>query len=467
MRARRWTSAGTVLCLVGLALATAPLAVAQETEIDAGGSTFASGVAGLLDSKPGLLIIGDVIHAESPYTLTTFGTTGGATARAASYFPGDGPLAAPALACAAAPICGTVSPPNYPLIAEASHPSKPESKATASGDAQTVGPLSTTPGIVVANASETGAFAEVVASGVGLSGIAAGAVRSTTKQAVEKGVLVMRSEVVLTGVDLPGGLHFDQVRSAAAVRVLPDRTSTGSAITTVVGATVAGIPASIGPSGISVQGQGDGGAAGKAAQAALDGLADGGTAARVLPPAIALEKGKASASTGGVLLTLDRDVEGVSVPVPGAPNPNRTYVGSFTLGGAGVTGFATPAATFDDDAVPTVPVTTAGPGTAGGTVTPPGGGTSTTPADTGGDPSLAAADGSDAAGDADAASDPSVAVAEGPTAPGSDLAPRPVAAGLASRSDLDLGRFALLLLAYPLFVVASAVRRSPSRLPAA
>lgn len=457
-------SAASLAAVVALGLlATGPGARAAEPTFDAGGTSYASGLGGLLDTRPGLLIISDVIHAELAYSTTTFGTTGASSARAASYYPGEGPLAAPALACAAAPVCGAVSPPDYPLIAQAEFPTKPEAKATASGDEQAVGPLTATPGVVTAKASSTGAVARVTASGAGLSGLTANDVYSSSSQQLQGGALVVTSEVVLSGVDLGGPLHVDQVRSTSVVRVFPDRVSTGSARTTVSGATVAGLPATISASGVSVQGQGDGGAAGAAAQTALDALKASGVKARVLPPATLLTKGKAAASTGGLVVSLERDVEGVNPPVPGLPSLNRTYVGTFNVAAAGVTGFASPTASFSTG----VP-----PGTPAGTVAG-GGGTATAPGATGGETAVPAS-GSDAAPASSSlpAAGPETAPGATPSAPGSDLPPAVASSALASDGaplsleSGDLGRLALALLLYPLFVLASAVRRSPSRLPA-
>lgn len=449
MPAIRWFAAAAVPPLVAVTLLAPASGAHAALEIDAGGSTIASGVSGLLDSRPGLLIVQDVIHPQVGYVTTSFGTTGASSARAASYFPGEGPLAVPGLVCQATPVCGRVPPPDYPLIAEASHPTSPEAKATASGDPQVVGPVTTTPALVTAAASATSAAALVVANGVGLAPITVGAVRTATSQEVKDGQLLLRSEVLLSGVVVAGGLEMDQVRSESVVQVLPDRTSTGKATTTVTGATVGGIPATVSAAGISVNGQGDGGAAGKAAQDALAQLAAAGVQARVLPPAATMAVGKGAASTGGLLVSLERDVEGVPLPVPGVPDPSRTYVGTFNLAAAGVQGFAAPAATFSTPDLP--PLLVDPPSTdAGFTVAeapaPP-------PADL--EPALSVEPGIDA---------PAPPAAQPLAAPGSELAPA-VAAGAVVPNLASLENLALALLLYPLIVLAAALRRGSSRLP--
>ena len=447
MGATGTSRAAALLSLAALGLLVVPQqAGADEQDVDAAGSSFASGVDGYIDTKPGLLIIPDVVHAAAPYTTSTFTTSGASTARAASYYPGQGPLSASALVCAATPICSTVSPPDYPLIAEAAYPAKPDTKATASGDPQTVGPLSTTPAVVTAHAGVGDVKATVVSSGTSVMGIGADQIRSTTSQVLDKGRLLLRSEVILTGVGVPGGLHVDQVRSVVDVDVHLDKVSTGKALTTVSGASIGGVPVTIGPRGISVNGTGDGGAAGAAAQDALAQLASAGVTARVLPPTATLATGRGAASTGGLLVTYERDVAGVP-PLPGGPpSPNRTYVGSFTMGAAGVTGVAARGATFT---VPVDDVT--------GGVVPPVVGTS------GGTPSLGGL----------TAGGPNSGRPTLDEAPDSPITASPTTSGgaaLASGGTQvlpqgSLRRLALLLLLYPLFVVASAVRRSPARFP--
>ena len=451
-----------LLSLIALGLLVTPQhAGAGEggQDIDASGSTFASGIDGYLNTRPGLLIIPDVVHAAAPYTITEYSTTSGASARAASYFPGQGPLSAPVLVCAATPVCGTVAPPDYPLIADANYPARPDSQATASGEPQTVGPLTTTPSAVTAHAGVTDSRAEVLASGTSLAGIAAEAIRSTSRQVVDKGRLVLRSEVVLSGVTLPGALHIDQVRSEVLVDVLLDRVSSGSARTTVSGATVAGIPVTVSATGISVNGQGDGGAVGAAAQGALAQLAATGLKARVLPPTSTLAKGRGAASTGGLLVSFQRELAGVP-PLPAGPSPNRTYVGSFTLGAAGVSGFAAPVATFldaGDGLVAGAPGPTVLAPVVTGLSGPPRGPTNGTAADQPFPPTEPGA----------------------PTVADVPRVPSPVTTGTgtgtgtaaftAARSSVlpegNLHLFALALLLYPLFLVVGAFRRSPSRLP--
>ena len=88
------------------------------------------------------------------------------------------------------------------------------------GDPQTAGPLSTTPVLVTAHASARDVKANVVSSRTSVAGIGADHIRSTTSQTLDKSRLLLRSEVILTGVGLPGGLHIDEVRSVAEVVVL-------------------------------------------------------------------------------------------------------------------------------------------------------------------------------------------------------------------------------------------------------
>lgn len=465
MSAARTARAAAVLVVATTALLAPAPGASAAGAVDASGTTIASALGGFLEPRPGFIVVQDLVHPELAWVTTAFATSGGSTARAASYYPGEGPLAVPGLACSASPeLCQSVPPPDYPLLAQASHPTKPEASATVSGEPQTVGPLATTPGVVSAAADDKGARAVAVADAVALAPISVAAVRSSSSQVLEDGVLVMRSEVVLSGVDVAGALQMDQVRSVALVRVPPGAPAEGSAQTVVSGATAGGVPVTISAAGIEVQGQGDGGAVGTAAQDVLGQLAAAGVEARALPPAATLEPGKGAASTGGLLISFSRDVEGVALPPP-APSPNRTYVGTFNLAAAGVTGFAAPAASFDSPPLPDVPAAApaAPPLDLGGTTSDAS--SAGLGADLGLDlPGLSPEPGLDDVPTA-VADAPGLAGPDSPVAPGSDL-PTALAAGLPTSGD-SLRRLAAVLLLYPLFVVGTALRRSPPRLPAA
>lgn len=445
----------TVLAGSGLLLTGAPGQAAEVARPDSyGGDTASSAVHFLADRNPQPTPVTDLIHAELPYATTSFDSSGNATARSASIYPGAGLLGVPGLLCQA----GACLPvPDYPFLADASYPTMKDASATTSQATIHAGPLSIAPHQITAHADPDRVEALSEASGVGVNGVVS--IDSTTahsKQVFQGSTLVVSAETVLNGVDLGAGqLHIDQIRTVATAQVDGAKVSGSAATTTVSGATVAGTPVTIDSHGISVAGKGDGGQLNGAANTALAALDAAGIQVRLLVPTKSAKTGVVAAASGGLLVTFKQAVNLPPPPalpprVPVPPSPNGDYVGSATLAGAGVTAFATPQTLLDTPTLGTPPV----------------------PPVQGGAPALGGAPIQAAVGSAQGplTSDGPVSGAAAPrTAPAQDGVAAP-ATRAAAVLGIDLSGkrmrvLALVLLGYPLLVLLAAPLRAPSRLP--
>jgi hypothetical protein len=419
-----------------------------------GGEAAASAFHYVADRNPQPTPVTDAFHAEVPYATTSFDSSGGASATAASIYPGGGLLGVPALLCQfSADLCKVISNvPRYPFIATADYPTKKDDSADASPKDAVIKqpPLSVEPSVTTAHADLDRVEARTASGSTGIDGVvSAGSASTLSRQAFEGSTLVLTSESVVNGIDLGGGqLHIDQVRSVATARVDEGKISKATAVTTVSGATAGGQAVSIDSDGVHVAGNGDDGAARDAVNAALAALDASGMTVRMLDPTKKAAAGQGSATAGGLLITFKNAVA-MPVPVPQPPpplpgvpfSPNGTYTGSVTLAGAGVTGFATAGDLLDLPAVDTPAIGAPGP-TLGGAQQPAAAQTSPL---TAGAPDVAAP----------AAAAPSTAApaAEPRAVLGVDL----IGARLRTLS--------LVLLGYPLLVLLSAPLRAPARLP--
>jgi hypothetical protein len=407
-----------------------------------GGESTASSVHVTADRDPQPTPVTDLFHAEIPFATTSLDSSGSASARATALYPGAGLLGVPGLLCQAG-ACLPI-PTDYPLMATASYPTSRDATAQTSPGTIEQDPLSVEPGLTVAHADPNRVEASARAVGVGVSGVVrADQVFSHSKQAFEGATLVTTADSTILGLDLGGGqLHIDKLFSVATARVNGSDVTTSSATTTVSGATAGGVPVTIDSTGIHVAGNGDGGALQTQVNTALAALDASGIQVRMLQDTKQAKDHAASAATGGLLVTFAQTVSLPAVPIPpnpipgGPPNPNGTYVGSVTVGGAGVTSFAVPA---DLETLPPielpggveVPVVQA-PGTV---VAPPVGPVVQQPAPT--------------------TSGPTLAVPH----------PRRAAVLGVDLTNERLRLLMLLLLGYPVLVLLSAPLRAPARLP--
>jgi hypothetical protein len=443
---------GAVVLLSGMAmLATESTgsAAAPSRPDSYGGDASASTFHLDMNRKPGLFpAVDNPINSDLPYASTSIDSSGGATASAAPYTPGQGVLGVPALICVLAdPLCKEFAPPDYPFLAYAQYPSKQDAKATVSPGTMEAGPVLVTMDKVVAHADPNQVEATTQAGGTGVADVltAAGATAHSLQHFVGS-TLVVSTESVVTGLDVAKVLHIDSIRSVATAKVDGGKVSASDAKTTIQGATVAGQAVTIDSRGIHAAGQDDGNAVTKAVNSALKALQEAGVSVRQLGTTREARKGAAAARAGGVLVTFERDVDAPNLlppppdPIPAPPNPNGHYFGTVTLAGAGVRAFATPATPLGSVGPVEVPAPQAGGGPTGGSagVAPPPSTSGTVAAP---DPTI---DQPQVAGDSPA------------------LAPRLAANDTTWKRIQTL---ALVLLAYPLLVLIGRPLRAPSRLP--
>jgi hypothetical protein len=417
-----------------------------------GGESVASAMHWVADRNPQPTPVSDAFHVESPYATTSMDSSGSITATASPLFPGNGFLGAPGLLCQfsaeACPVIQNVPP--YPVIADASYPTKPDSQATAPPPGAGIhqGPLVVDPDVTVAHADADKVEARTVAGGTSFEGLTkAASASSHSKQYFEGGTLVVLAESTVSDLDIAGQLHIDKVSSVATARVDGQKVTSSSAVTKVSGATLGGVPVVIGSDGISIAGNGDGGAAEGAVNTALAALDASGMKVRLLSPSKTAKTGTASAATGGLLVSFDRE-SGLPNPpplplppqFPGIPAYNGQYVGSVTFAGAGVTAFASPTL---DVPLPALDLPLAPPPAVAGAVQQP------------------------PAGGALSAAAPAVAAAQPGAAPAAAAPPatKPVAALGVDLTSKRLKTLALVLLGYPVLVLLTAPLRAPARLP--
>ena len=438
--------AATALAGAGVLATGSPGSAADATRPDSfGGDSAASAFHYVADRNPQPTPVSDAFHAEVPYSTTAFDSSGNASATAASLYPGAGPLGVPALLCQFdARICTVLKTlPRYPFIAEAQYPSQPDD--TASVDSGTIkqAPLEVTPASTTAHADASRVEAQTKAASAGVDGVVtAGSAVTHSKQAFEGSTLVVTAESVVSNLDLGGGqLHIDQIRSTAVARVNGGDVTTSTANPTVSGATAGGVPVTIDSGGVHVAGQGDGGAAPAAVNTALAALDASGIKVRLLAPTKSAKNGTAAAACGGLLVTFATTVNAPAVPVPNVPPVNGVYVGSVSIGGAGVTAFAAPTLDFSVPVVGGVPV--AQP------------------------PALQGSGQQPAATAALSPAAPAVAPEQPGSAPVTAAAPatQPVAVLGVDLTSKRLKTLALVLLGYPVLVLLSAPLRAPARLP--
>src|SRR4051812_45216453 len=184
-----------------------------------GGESTASALHWTADHNPQPTPVCDVFHVESPYATTSMDSFGSTTATASPLYPGSGFLGAPGLLCqfgACLPI------PSYPVIADASYPTNPDSQATAPPPDASIhqGPLAVDPDVTVAHADADKVEARTVAGGTSFEGLTkAGSASSHSKQYFEGSTLVVLAESTVSDLDIAGQLHIDNVSSVATARV--------------------------------------------------------------------------------------------------------------------------------------------------------------------------------------------------------------------------------------------------------
>jgi hypothetical protein len=311
------------------------------------------------------------------------------TARATLFYPGNGVVSGPNLACGTfggefpepfQPIVDACLEYKFPLIASADSFENDSSSTGSVALGQAGDPVSGSGARAESHAAEDAATTDAVVQDLEILGLpdpgslvpALGDVdvdaavmridsaASRTRQAIEQGSLVVRAESTLSGVRLIGGLL--QIGSLESVSTVTDDGQgkrTAVADLDVSGVTFAGVPARITDKGLVLASpSGSGPLAQQEQTQANELIQELNVRVRVLPfDADEDREGAAVASVGGLQIEFARDLSDLpALPAPppiGSLDPNGTYTGTFLLGPTSVLGLA---ASFPIVETPVVPV---------------------------------------------------------------------------------------------------------------
>ncbi len=318
------------------------------------------------------------------------------TARASLFFPGNGVLQGPNLACTT---FGGSFPPEFAPVLDACMKLRYPLSVTA--DAST--PTIATDGRVAlgaptdpVSAEATGARAHAAPDGsnslatiqdlrvLGVPGVGpltilpleqlaldtsiltVGSATSRTDQRIDGGVLVVEAEAALSDVRLVGGLiRIGSIRSTSRVTDDAKGRRTTAADQVVSGVTVGGVPAQITEDGLVIGSSSSGPLTQQLAKALTQVLQGLGVTLELLPTEETTDDGtgQAVASAGGLFVSVAQELQGLpTIPGPlGDIDLSGLYVGSIQLGSTGAAGGAT---NFADEVIPPVetpPIDAGGP----------------------------------------------------------------------------------------------------------
>lgn len=245
-----------------LALAAAPMFVgvpAAHAESFFQVETSATAVHIAVTQEPASSIITASLFDDAiAYASSGFDSGGSSEALAAPAFPGRLVVQGPQLLCTQLFSCPT-SPPDYPLLADASYPRQSRDTAQVNGQPTGAGPFVVTPLRATAEASATGNAASTEAGHSDLLAGAPGAVTVGTSAATTSVRNTGRRTVVIVtataaDIDIAGLVHIASVRAVDRVVVAAGRRPVAHPTVTVSGVTVSGHSASIDERGLHVAG---------------------------------------------------------------------------------------------------------------------------------------------------------------------------------------------------------------------
>jgi hypothetical protein len=373
----RAAALGVVLAAAGWL--AAPAAVAQPTPVDFAADTTAAGVQIFSSQQPYTsIVVGQLVDDSVGYAESTLDTVGGSEAQAAAFYPGTLVAQGPQLLCSLFLPC-PAQPPAYPLLADASYPSRPQ--ASAPGQNLTIGgrsqPLAVTPVGATARAGPAANSADTaVAAARALSGgetVSVGTIHTSVSSTATSTALTVLVRTVVHDVTIGGVVHIRTVESVDQQVVRLGRRPVDHVLTTLVGVTADGQSASIDQNGVHVAGH---------RQALVDHqLAAQGLSVALLDAAKQDGRGSADSSTEGLLVELTRTVSNTppkpappevcspvsptlppplnqitnNLPLNSCVNLNAEYVSSITIAGAGAVSSAVPAPSFTFPASSSLP----------------------------------------------------------------------------------------------------------------
>lgn len=340
--------------------------------------TSASAVHLTVTQEPASSIItASLLDDAISFAASEFDSGGTSEALAAPAFPGNLVVQGPELLCSQLFSC-PATPPDYPLLADASYPRQRQDTATLSGQPMGTGPFVVSPVSATARAgadsntaSTKAGAADLLAGTPGAVTVGASAATTTVRHVAGHALVTVAASVSDIGI---GGLvHIASVRAVDRVVASAGTPPTAHPSVTVTGVTVAGHAATIDDRGVHIDGAGAAGLGNTIAQQGL-------TIRTIGVQRRHTRNGSRSEALG---LRID-----VAVPVSGVPyipnplpplpppfdqipalpgvNANGTYVGHITLGAVGAAAGVGTEPTFDLGGVPTKP----GQAPTGGAATP-------------------------------------------------------------------------------------------------
>jgi hypothetical protein len=332
---RRGAAVGLV---VACALLTAPARADDSAPASFDLTATAVGLAVQSTQRPASSIVtAGLVDATVAFSSSSLSSYGSSETRAAAAYPGDLVAGGPALLCANVFPC-PVTPPDYPLLADAVYPTRPSAMAPAAAPVgtavATAGPRST------AGAASTGERREPAPVSIQV-----GAASVSTHLWVDGSGGHALSTSVLKDVSI-GPLGIAVLQAVDAVDVSATGIVRDHPRLTLSGVTLAGQAASVDERGVHVAGQD--------ARVPNETLAAQGISARLLSTSQQDAKGVARSAAAGLLLTFSVPVSGVP-QVPNAPSFNRDYLGSVLVGGAGAVVAAADLPALDLPALPPAP----------------------------------------------------------------------------------------------------------------
>ncbi|HMC67803.1 MAG TPA: hypothetical protein VKJ07_01505, partial [Mycobacteriales bacterium] len=258
MAARSLARVGAASALTVSALFATALPAHADTVFQA--QTAAAAVHLVLTQQPASSIItADLVNDATAYAAGAFDSSAGSEAQAASVFPGTLVVQGPALFCAQVFTC-PATPPDYPLLADASYPRRAHAEASADQKPLGQGPLVVTPSASIASASGDGNSGQTAAGSVSiLSGtpvaLTAGASTASTRVTSTATSLVSHVESTVSDIDIAGLVHIRSIRSSDDITVSATGKPVDQPHVAITGVTVAGVPAQIDDKGVHVAGQ--------------------------------------------------------------------------------------------------------------------------------------------------------------------------------------------------------------------
>jgi len=244
--------------VVSVLMATAAPAGADETVFQA--QTAAAGVHLVLTQQPASSIVtAGLVDDATAYAAGAFDSSGGSEAQAASVFPGTLVVQGPALFCSQVFTC-PATPPDYPLLADASYPRRAHAEASADQKPVGQGPLVVTPSASTATATGAGNSGQTAAGRVSVLsgspvGVTAGSSTASTQVTTTATSLVTHVESTVSDIDIAGLVHIRSIRSSDDITVSASGKPIDRPQVTITGVTVAGVPAQIDDKGVHVAGQ--------------------------------------------------------------------------------------------------------------------------------------------------------------------------------------------------------------------